>query len=300
MADNVERDDISPDIEESDNDLDEGFDVDNDEGLDLDGDQDEDIDTALDDDSDEDIEEVDEDDELDESDETDEETDEDDGDDDTDSDTDDAPAQPDEKDAIIEDLKRQLATERGNVANLKHLSKETLEKMGITVEGDVADTMERTVAESEGVSVEEYRKRRQDSLNLEQEKETAKRQAFETLAANDLSELKKSFPDLLGKGRINDCFDSFDDFVEFGRLRDAGISPKKAYLAVNGDKVRNQQAIAAQRKATSDGKKHLTSVAPKKASDDNIVMPKETLREWRDLFPGKSDKEIRALYKQSL
>lgn len=293
MADDEKVNDISPEIEESDNDLDESFDVDNDEGFDLDGDSDEDTDISLDEDNDENMGEVDEDDELDESEETDENEEE-------SNDGDNSPTEQDEKDAIIADLKAQLATEKSNNAHLRNLSTETLEKMGISVGDDVTDTMERTVAESEGISVEEYRKRRQDSANLAQQKEAEKRQAYEQLAANDLSELKKSFPDLLKKGKINDCFDDFDDFVEFGRLRDAGVSPKRAYLAVNGDKVRNQQAIAAQRKAASDGKKHITSVAPKKASDDNVVMPKETLREWRDLFPGKTDKEIRALYKQSL
>lgn len=293
MADDEKVNDISPEIEESDNDLDESFDVDNDEGFDLDGDSDEDTDISLDEDNDENMGEVDEDDELDESEETDENEEESD-------DGDNSPTEQDEKDAIIADLKAQLATEKSNNAHLRNLSTETLEKMGISVGDDVTDTMERTVAESEGISVEEYRKRRQDSASLAQQKEAEKRQAYEQLAANDLSELKKSFPDLLKKGKINDCFDDFDDFVEFGRLRDAGVSPKRAYLAVNGDKVRNQQAIAAQRKAASDGKKHITSVAPKKASDDNVVMPKETLREWRDLFPGKTDKEIRALYKQSL
>lgn len=293
MADDEKVNDISPEIEESDNDLDESFDVDNDEGFDLDGDSDEDTDISLDEDNDENMGEVDEDDELDESEETDENEEE-------SNDGDNSPTEQDEKDAIIADLKAQLATEKSNNAHLRNLSTETLEKMGISVGDDVTDTMERTVAESEGISVEEYRKRRQDSANLAQQKEAEKRQAYEQLAANDLSELKKSFPDLLKKGKINDCFDDFDDFVEFGRLRDAGVSPKRAYLAVNGDKVRNQQAIAAQRKAASDGKKHITSVAPKKASDDNVVMPKETLREWRDLFPGKTEKEIRALYKQSL
>lgn len=293
MADDEKVNDISPEIEESDNDLDESFDVDNDEGFDLDGDSDEDTDISLDEDNDENMGEVDEDDELDESEETDENEEESD-------DGDNSPTEQDEKDAIIADLKAQLATEKSTNAHLRNLSTETLEKMGISVGDNVTDTMERTVAESEGISVEEYRKRRQDSASLAQQKEAEKRQAYEQLAANDLSELKKSFPDLLKKGKINDCFDDFDDFVEFGRLRDAGVSPKRAYLAVNGDKVRNQQAIAAQRKAASDGKKHITSVAPKKASDDNVVMPKETLREWRDLFPGKTDKEIRALYKQSL
>ena len=42
-------------------------------------------------------------------------------------------------------------------------------------------------------------------------------------------------------------FDSFADFVQFGKLRDSGVAPKTAYLAVNGDKVRTKQAAAAAR-----------------------------------------------------
>lgn len=209
-------------------------------------------------------------------------------------------AAPDERDRIIAELRAQLAAEKSNADDLKSLTKETLEKMGLTVGDDLTDAMERAVAESDGVSVEEYKRRRQDSIELKRHKEAERRRAFDELTANDLSELKRSFPELLKKGSINDCFDSFGDFAEFGKLRDAGISPKRAYLAINGDKIRDRQAAAAQQRAASDGKRHITSVAPKRAADDGVSIPKETMREWRELFPDKTDREIRSLYKQSL
>ena len=126
------------------------------------------------------------------------------------------------------------------------------------------------------------------------------RQRFEQLAASDLAELKKSFPDLLQVDNIRNAFKSMEDFVQFGKLRDSGVAPKTAYMAVNGEQVRTTQAQAAQKKVAGDGKRHITSVAPKKASDTNVVMPKETLLEWRDNFPELSDAEIRKLYKETL
>lgn len=289
MADVNEKDDVSEIIDESDEDINESIDFDNDEGFDLDGDPDEDIETALTDEDGEETE-VDEEDELDESEETDEETDE----------EAEEPAAPDEKDARIEELTKQLDSERKQRENLKSLSKETLEKMGIKVDGDVEEALEKALAESEGVTLEEYRKNKQTREEIETARLNVKRQKFEELSANDLTELRKSFPDLLKIGHIKDCFDNFDDFVKFGRLRDAGIEPKEAYLAVNGNQVRSKQAVAAKQKAMDDGKSHITSVAPKKASDDTVVMPRETLREWREMFPDKTDKEIKSLYKQTL
>ena len=88
--------------------------------------------------------------------------------------------------------------------------------------------------------------------------------------------------------------------ISCNSARDSGVAPKTAYLAVNGDKVRTKQAAAAQQKAASGGKEHLNSAVTKKASGDNVVMPKEVMREWKDLFPDKTEKEIKQLYKQSL
>lgn len=271
-------------VQDDDIDLDDIDDeLDNDDGYDLDGDQDEDIDSDLDDEDMDDAEADDGEGEL----------------DDTETDDDNAD-ETDGKDAEIAELRKQLAAKDAELGNVRNLSKETLQKMGVKVDGSVEEALERANAESEGISVEDYRKTRAQTAEAQAAERQAKQQAFEELAASDLSELKKSFPDLLKNNHIADCFDSFADFMQFGKLRDSGIEPKTAYLAVNGDKVRTKQAAAARQKAASGGKEHLNSAVSKKASGDNVVMPKEALAQWRDLFPNLSDKEIKALYKQSL
>lgn len=247
----------------------------------------------------EDIDEVelDEDDELDESDNADDESNDDtDG---NDGDKDNADGQ-DNENAATEELKKQLDAEKMANARLKAQARETLEKLGIKVGDNVEESLEQAAAESDGISVEEYRKSKREADEVAQVKETVRRQKFEQLAATDLAELKKSFPDLLEKNQIKEVFDNFDDFVKFGRLRDNGIDVKTAYMAVKGETVRAKQAQAATQKAANDGKSHIMSVAPKKASGESVTMPKDILREWRDIFPNKSDKEIMALYKKTL
>ncbi len=290
-------------VQDDDIDLDDIDDeLDNDDGYDLDGDQDEDIDSDLDDEDMDDAEANDGEGELDDTETDDDNADETDADGEGDSDKDSTAAktETDGKDAEIAELRKQLAAKDAELGNVRNLSKETLQKMGVKVDGSVEEALERANAESEGISVEDYRKTRAQTAEAQAAERQAKQQAFEELAASDLSELKKSFPDLLKNNHIADCFDSFADFMQFGKLRDSGIEPKTAYLAVNGDKVRTKQAAAAQQKAASGGKEHLNSAVSKKASGDNVVMPKEALAQWRDLFPNLSDKEIKALYKQSL
>ncbi|MCM1218220.1 MAG: hypothetical protein NC548_27355 [Lachnospiraceae bacterium] len=300
MADIVKDDDL--DLDDIDDKLD------NDEGYDLDGDSDEDIDTDIDDEETDDAE-TDEDgeDELDDTDtdENDDEDDEADAEDDKEGEKPNdgnAPEEPvvDAKDAEIEELRKQLAEKDTALSNVRNLSRETLQKMGVKVDGTVEEALEKANAESEGVSLEDYRKARAATAEAQAAEAQAKKQAFEQLAASDLSELKKSFPDLLNHKHISECFDNMTDFVQFGKLRDSGVEPKTAYLAVNGDKVRTKQAAAAQQKAANGGKQHLNSAVTKKASGDTVVMSKETMREWQDMFPHLSKAEIKALYKQSL
>lgn len=292
MAEIIKDDDL--DLDDIDDELD------NDEGYDLDGDPDEDIDTDIDDEETDDAEADDGEDELDET-ETDENDDETDAEgDESDKDDPAAESATDDRDAQIEELRKQLAAKDATIDNIRNLSKETLQKMGFKVDGSVEEALEKANAESEGISVEDYRKARAATAEAQAAERQAKQQAFEALAAADLSELKKSFPDLLKQTHIKDCFDSMADFVQFGKLRDSGVEPKTAYLAVNGDKVRTKQAAAAQQKAASGGKEHLNSAVSKKASGNNTVIPKEELQQFRDMFPNLSDKELRALYKQTL
>ena len=276
--------------------------VDNDEGIDLDGDQDEDVDAEENEEEEtdaDDLEESDEGEELDDPDEE-EETDEEETDGEDDEEIDQEDTQVSEKDAKIAELESQNEAQKLGRAKFEKQVKDTLEKLGIKVDGDVTEVLDRVAAETEGKTLEEYRKEKDEKAELETAKQTLARQRFERLAASDLAELKKSFPDLLQVDNIRNAFKSMEDFVQFGKLRDSGVSPKNAYMAVNGDKVRTAQAQAAQKKVAGDGKRHITSVAPKKASDTNVVMPKATLGEWRDNFPDLTDAEIRKLYRETL
>ena len=275
--------------------------VDNDEGIDLDGDQDEDVDAESEEEETDadDLEESDEGEELDDPDEE-EETDEEETDGEDDEEIDQEDTQVSEKDAKIAELERQHEADVTGRERLEKQVKDTLEKLGIKVDGDVTEVLDRVAAETEGKTLEEYRQEKSEKAELENAKQSLARQRFEQLAASDLAELKKSFPDLLQVDNIRNAFKSMEDFVQFGKLRDSGVAPKTAYMAVNGEQVRTAQAQAAQKKVAGDGKRHITSVAPKKASDNNVVMPKETLKEWRDNFPELTDAEIRKLYKETL
>lgn len=275
--------------------------VDNDEGIDLDGDQDEDVDAESEEEETDadDLEESDEGEELDDPDEE-EETDEEETDGEDDEEIDQEDTQVSEKDAKIAELERQHEADVTGRERLERQVKDTLEKLGIKVDGDVTEVLDRVAAETEGKTLEEYRQEKSEKAELETAKQSLARQRFEQLAASDLAELKKSFPDLLQVDNIRNAFKTMEDFIQFGKLRDSGVAPKTAYMAVNGEQVRTAQAQAAQKKVAGDGKRHITSVAPKKASDNNVVMPKETLKEWRDNFPELTDAEIRKLYKDTL
>lgn len=274
--------------------------VDNDEGIDLDGDQDEDVDAANEEEETDadDLEESDEGEELDEPDGEEESEEETDGEDDEEIDQEET--QVSEKDAKIAELERQHEVDETKYVKFEKQVKDTLERLGIKVDGDIGEVLDRAAAETEGKTLEEYRKEKTEKAELESAKRALARQKFEQLAANDLAELKKSFPDLLSVGSIRNCFKSMEDFIQFGKLRDSGVAPKTAYMAVNVEQVRTAQAQAAQKKVAGDGKRHITSVAPKKTSDNNVAMPKETLLEWRDNFPELTDAEIKKLYRETL
>jgi len=284
--------------EEIDEETDDSVEIDNDEGIDLDGDQDEDVDTDADDDTngaEEDSEES----EGDELDEPEEESEEEQPEEDSEE-IDQKDAEVDASTARYAELERQREMERAEHIKFENQVKDTLAKLGIKVDGDVKEALDRAAAETECITLEEYRAQRKEKEDGEAAQAALKRQRFEELTARDLAELRQSFPDLVNKGNIRDCFASFEDYVQFGRLRDSGVTPKNAYMAINGEKVREMQVKAAQAKTGGDGKRHITPVAPKKASGNNVSMSKETLAEWRDNFPELTDAEIRKLYKETL
>ena len=197
-----------------------------------------------------------------------------------------AEQQPDEKDERIAKLEKELAA-------YKNQGKATLSKLGVESK-DVLEGLEKLAAEAEDISLEEYKKNKAQAERNDEALKMLQKAEFEKKMKADLAELQAAYPETKKYTSI----DKIENFVEFGKFRDMGLSPKQAYAAANPDSVRQSVADSVKQKSLNN-KDHLKSAVPKGSKDDSLKMPKSTLVEWRELFPNKSDKEIIALYKQS-
>lgn len=197
------------------------------------------------------------------------------------------PAQ-DEKDREIAELKRKLAAYEAQ-------GKETLDKLGIKSES-VMEGLEKAAAESDDISLEEYQKQKAEKQRSDEAQKLLQRTEFERKMKADLAEVQKDFPETRGLKYITEI----ENFVEFAKFRDKGLTPKQAYSAANPDGVRKSVATAVKQQSLNDTKSHLKSAVPKGSKDSSITMSKKELAEWRDIFPDKSDKELVKLYRDSL
>lgn len=194
----------------------------------------------------------------------------------------------DERDKKILELQKQLA-------KLTAQGKETLAKLGVQAD-DVLDGLEKIAAESEDITLEEYRKKKAESQSNDEARKILQQLEFEKKMKADFAELQREYPQTKNLKSITEI----ENFAKFGKLRDLGLSPKEAYAAANADSIRNSVAKAAKQQSLNETKAHLKSAVPKGSKDESIVMPKKELVAWRDLFPNMSDKEITKLYKESL
>ena len=185
--------------------------------------------------------------------------------------------EPDEKDERIAKLEKELSA-------LKSQGKATLSKLGVKSD-DVLEGFEKLAAEADDVSLEEYKKNKAQTERSEEALKMLQKVEFEKKMKADLAELQTAYPETKKYSSI----DKIENFAEFGRFRDMGLSPKQAYAAANPDSVRQSVAEAVKQKSLNN-KDHLQSAVPKGSKDDSLKMPKSTLAEWRDLFPNKSDK----------
>ena len=194
----------------------------------------------------------------------------------------------DERDKKISDLEAELA-------HFRSVAADALEKLGANGD-DVLDGLSSLAAEAEGKSKDDYIKERDERLFAEQAKKNAARAAFAAKMASDLAAVKAAYPE----ARKYSSVEQFPNFARFGQLRDKGLTPEEAYIASHGQAVKESVAASARQKALNDEKSHLRSNVPVKSSDDGIVMTKGELAQWREMFPDKSDKEIKKLYKETL
>lgn len=199
------------------------------------------------------------------------------------------------KESKSDDRDRELAVLRRKLAALESQAKDTLEKLGVR-DGDVTSGLVKLAAEASDETPEAYLKKKAerdrtlDAVRLLQTTE------FNKKAAADLLAVQAAYPETKKFSSIKDI----PNFKRFGELRDMGLSPKEAYIAANPDGARNAVAAATKRQALDGTKDHLKSSVSKRTKDTSTRMPRATLLEWRNMFPGYSDKEIAKLYKEAI
>lgn len=189
----------------------------------------------------------------------------------------------------VAELERELAA-------LRSQAKDTLAKLGVKDE-DITKGLATLAAEASEMSVEDYLKQRTEAQKNEEAQALLARMKFEQMAQADLRELQAAFPETKGYSHIRDLPDEV--LKKFGKFRDMGLSAKEAYSAANPDGIRNNVASAVKKQSLQNTKSHLHSNVPKGSKDNGITMTKSELAYWRDLFPGKSDREIMQLYKNT-
>ena len=169
--------------------------------------------------------------------------------------------------------------------------------MGADENGGVAE-LERLAAEAAEIPVEEYRRRKAEKLQQEEAMRLVQKQKFDEKIRADLAAVQKAYPNTK---QYKSVFE-FPNFAKFSKFRDAGLSPEEAYIAANPQGVMTSVAGAAQQQARnlSNTKDHLRSNVPVGSKDKSITITKKQMAEYRDLFPGMSDKEIVALHKQTM
>ena len=197
------------------------------------------------------------------------------------------PEGKDEKDAQIEALTKELGA-------LKAQSADTLAKLGVKSE-NVLEGLEKVAAESDDMSLDEYRKKKAESQRDDAARKLLQQAEFEKKMLSDFAEIQREFPETRGLKSLREI----ENLAKFGRFRDLGLSPKEAYAAANPDSVRKSVAAATKQQSLNETKAHLKSAVPAGSKDDGIAISKKELREWRDLFPNLSDKEISRLYRES-
>ncbi len=106
---------------------------------------------------------------------------------------------------------------------------------------------------------------------------------YEAVARADMDALKAQFPALSALTSLAEL----PDPARYGELRELGLSPREAYLAIGGTPKRK-----------SDNRSHLFSSVPRTSAHGRDLPTSEQMAEARRLFTDLNDAQIHRLYKK--
>ena len=109
---------------------------------------------------------------------------------------------------------------------------------------------------------------------------------YARIEREDLAALAAAYPTLSPLSSLAEL----DDPVRYGELRELGLAPKEAFLAVGGGRLLARGA--------QDTRAHLATAVGRAAAPAGGRLSAGELAAARDLFPSLSDGEIEALYRR--
>ena len=174
------------------------------------------------------------------------------------------------------------------------LIKDVLKIVGID-EADIDQGLAKLAAETEGVTVEEFLKKRAETMKAEEAQKYYNKMLLERMVAKDLNDLHSAFPET----KTISKFEDIPNARRYAELRDLGLSVQEAYNAANPEGRRAAIANSVKQQTINASKSHLKSNVPIASKDTSVKITRAEMETMRDLFPDKSDKEIIALYKKT-
>lgn len=175
------------------------------------------------------------------------------------------------------------------------LIRDVLKSVGID-DDDVEKGLARLAADAEGLSVDEYIRKRLETKQADEAQKFYQKMMVEQMIAKDMNELHSLFPETKGISRLEDV----PNCKRYAELRDMGLSVREAYNAANPDARRDTIVNSTKQKAINASKSHLKSNVPVAARDTSVKITRGEMEQMRELFPEMSDKQLVALYKKTI
>ena len=214
----------------------------------------------------------------------------------TDDDDNDAAAQVEERDTKETDIafSKNVEDREKKLTEREAIIRDALKAMGIE-EDDIDKGLAQLAADAKGVTVEEYTKKRAEAIKQAEAQRVYREVMLKKMIDSDMNALHSLFPETKSITK----FEEIPNARRYAELRDLGLNPKEAYSAANPEARREAVAASVKQQAINASKSHLKSNVPIGAKDTSVKISKSEMEMYREMFRGKTDQEIIALYKKT-